>query len=123
MPSSQVMALGIVPMCSYQMERMFNTTRIPGKESGTGPQPGARAGAVRTEAPPSQLWACHGQAPSYLLARHQASWASQGHVMGKSIWFVTNTRHLLFTGTMLVLGLCGARNGAPALRAFQGRGS
>ncbi|XP_053572256.1 carnitine O-palmitoyltransferase 1, muscle isoform [Bombina bombina] len=25
-----VMALGIVPMCSYQMERMFNTTRIPG---------------------------------------------------------------------------------------------
>ncbi|XP_021543520.1 carnitine O-palmitoyltransferase 1, muscle isoform isoform X2 [Neomonachus schauinslandi] len=28
-----VMALGIVPMCSYQMERMFNTTRIPGKES------------------------------------------------------------------------------------------
>lgn len=35
-PSSQVMALGIVPMCSYQMERMFNTTRIPGKETGTG---------------------------------------------------------------------------------------
>lgn len=29
------MALGIVPMCSYQMERMFNTTRIPGKETGT----------------------------------------------------------------------------------------
>ncbi|XP_015980819.1 carnitine O-palmitoyltransferase 1, muscle isoform [Rousettus aegyptiacus] len=28
-----VMALGIVPMCSYQMERMFNTTRIPGKET------------------------------------------------------------------------------------------
>ncbi|XP_068963263.1 carnitine O-palmitoyltransferase 1, muscle isoform-like, partial [Petaurus breviceps papuanus] len=28
-----VMALGIVPMCSYQMERMFNTTRIPGKDS------------------------------------------------------------------------------------------
>ncbi|XP_022374635.1 carnitine O-palmitoyltransferase 1, muscle isoform isoform X5 [Enhydra lutris kenyoni] len=28
-----VMAQGIVPMCSYQMERMFNTTRIPGKES------------------------------------------------------------------------------------------
>ncbi|KAG8576508.1 hypothetical protein GDO81_009887 [Engystomops pustulosus] len=28
-----VMALGIVPMCSYQMERMFNTTRIPGMES------------------------------------------------------------------------------------------
>lgn len=37
------MALGIVPMCSYQMERMFNTTRIPGKETGTGPQPGIRA--------------------------------------------------------------------------------
>uniref|UniRef100_A0A8C8SGA3 Carnitine O-palmitoyltransferase 1, muscle isoform n=1 Tax=Pelusios castaneus TaxID=367368 RepID=A0A8C8SGA3_9SAUR len=30
-----VMAFGIVPMCSYQMERMFNTTRIPGKESDT----------------------------------------------------------------------------------------
>lgn len=28
------MALGVVPMCSYQMERMFNTTRIPGKEAG-----------------------------------------------------------------------------------------
>lgn len=28
-----VMALGIVPMCSYQMERMFNTTRIPGVET------------------------------------------------------------------------------------------
>ncbi|KAB1270185.1 Carnitine O-palmitoyltransferase 1; muscle isoform [Camelus dromedarius] len=28
-----VMALGIVPMCSYQMERMFNTTRIPGKDA------------------------------------------------------------------------------------------
>ncbi|XP_058529482.1 carnitine O-palmitoyltransferase 1, muscle isoform isoform X2 [Ochotona princeps] len=28
-----VMALGIVPMCSYQMERMFNTTRIPGRET------------------------------------------------------------------------------------------
>lgn len=30
------MALGIVPMCSYQMERMFNTTRIPGKQTGVG---------------------------------------------------------------------------------------
>ncbi|XP_044285560.1 carnitine O-palmitoyltransferase 1, muscle isoform isoform X2 [Varanus komodoensis] len=30
-----VMALGIVPMCSQQMERMFNTTRIPGKETDT----------------------------------------------------------------------------------------
>ncbi|KAM9277437.1 carnitine O-palmitoyltransferase 1, muscle isoform [Cariama cristata] len=29
------MALGIVPMCSYQSERMFNTTRIPGKETDT----------------------------------------------------------------------------------------
>ncbi|XP_070109978.1 carnitine O-palmitoyltransferase 1, muscle isoform isoform X5 [Equus przewalskii] len=29
-----VMALGMVPMCSYQMERMFNTTRIPGKKTG-----------------------------------------------------------------------------------------
>ncbi|XP_070610708.1 carnitine O-palmitoyltransferase 1, muscle isoform isoform X3 [Erythrolamprus reginae] len=28
-----VMALGVVPMCSYQMERMFNTSRIPGKEA------------------------------------------------------------------------------------------
>ncbi|XP_071590414.1 carnitine O-palmitoyltransferase 1, muscle isoform [Heliangelus exortis] len=28
-----VMALGIVPMCSYQSERMFNTTRVPGIES------------------------------------------------------------------------------------------
>ncbi|KAM6436351.1 carnitine O-palmitoyltransferase 1, muscle isoform 1-T2 [Liasis olivaceus] len=28
-----VMALGVVPMCSYQMERMFNTTRIPGEEA------------------------------------------------------------------------------------------
>uniref|UniRef100_A0A8C8IGZ9 Carnitine O-palmitoyltransferase 1, muscle isoform n=1 Tax=Oncorhynchus tshawytscha TaxID=74940 RepID=A0A8C8IGZ9_ONCTS len=26
-------ALGVVPMCSYQMERMFNTTRIPGIET------------------------------------------------------------------------------------------
>lgn len=33
----QMMALGIVPMCSYQSERMFNTTRIPGKETGTWP--------------------------------------------------------------------------------------
>jgi hypothetical protein len=32
----------MVPMCSYQMERMFNTTRIPGKETGTGLQPGTR---------------------------------------------------------------------------------
>ncbi|OPJ79368.1 hypothetical protein AV530_014181 [Patagioenas fasciata monilis] len=30
-----VMALGIVPMCSYQLERMFNTTRIPGKDTDT----------------------------------------------------------------------------------------
>ncbi|XP_062990523.1 carnitine O-palmitoyltransferase 1, muscle isoform isoform X2 [Elgaria multicarinata webbii] len=30
-----VMALGVVPMCSYQMERMFNTTRIPGQEADT----------------------------------------------------------------------------------------
>ncbi|NXN25022.1 CPT1B palmitoyltransferase, partial [Nycticryphes semicollaris] len=30
-----MMALGIVPMCSYQSERMFNTTRIPGKETDT----------------------------------------------------------------------------------------
>ncbi|KAG7454332.1 hypothetical protein MATL_G00258530 [Megalops atlanticus] len=28
-----VRALGVVPMCSYQMERMFNTTRIPGIET------------------------------------------------------------------------------------------
>uniref|UniRef100_A0A672UNF3 Carnitine O-palmitoyltransferase 1, muscle isoform n=1 Tax=Strigops habroptila TaxID=2489341 RepID=A0A672UNF3_STRHB len=28
-----LMALGIVPMCSSQLERMFNTTRIPGKET------------------------------------------------------------------------------------------
>ncbi|XP_030071630.1 carnitine O-palmitoyltransferase 1, muscle isoform isoform X2 [Microcaecilia unicolor] len=30
-----MMALGIVPMCSSQMERMFNTTRIPGIERDT----------------------------------------------------------------------------------------
>ncbi|XP_075561613.1 LOW QUALITY PROTEIN: carnitine O-palmitoyltransferase 1, muscle isoform [Pelecanus crispus] len=30
-----MMALGIVPMCSSQSERMFNTTRIPGKETDT----------------------------------------------------------------------------------------
>ncbi|MGH0162371.1 UNVERIFIED_CONTAM: hypothetical protein FKN15_071914 [Acipenser sinensis] len=30
---SPMRALGIVPMCSYQMERMFNTTRIPGIET------------------------------------------------------------------------------------------
>lgn len=48
-PSSQVMALGIVPMCSYQMERMFNTTRIPGKETGTQHS--------RGPSPPSQRWA------------------------------------------------------------------
>uniref|UniRef100_W5L0B4 Carnitine O-palmitoyltransferase 1, muscle isoform n=1 Tax=Astyanax mexicanus TaxID=7994 RepID=W5L0B4_ASTMX len=28
-------ALGVVPMCSYQYERMFNTTRIPGIETDT----------------------------------------------------------------------------------------
>uniref|UniRef100_A0A4W5KTC8 Carnitine O-palmitoyltransferase 1, muscle isoform n=1 Tax=Hucho hucho TaxID=62062 RepID=A0A4W5KTC8_9TELE len=28
-----LLALGVVPMCSYQMERMFNTTRIPGIET------------------------------------------------------------------------------------------
>ncbi|XP_066579830.1 carnitine O-palmitoyltransferase 1, muscle isoform isoform X1 [Amia ocellicauda] len=28
-----IRALGIVPMCSYQMERMFNTSRIPGVET------------------------------------------------------------------------------------------
>lgn len=51
----QVMALGVVPMCSYQLERMFNTTRIPGKETGMGgrgvpqPQPPSQGGpgAVR----------------------------------------------------------------------------
>lgn len=31
---SQLRALGIVPMCSFQYERMFNTTRIPGIETG-----------------------------------------------------------------------------------------
>ncbi|NWY94087.1 CPT1B palmitoyltransferase, partial [Loxia curvirostra] len=30
-----MMALGVVPMCSYQSERMFNTTRVPGKETDT----------------------------------------------------------------------------------------
>ncbi|XP_014380535.1 carnitine O-palmitoyltransferase 1, muscle isoform isoform X2 [Alligator sinensis] len=30
---SPVKLLGLVPMCSSQMERMFNTTRIPGKET------------------------------------------------------------------------------------------
>lgn len=34
-------------MCSYQMERMFNTTRIPGKDTGTG----------RGTEPSSQPWA------------------------------------------------------------------
>ncbi|XP_074000303.1 carnitine O-palmitoyltransferase 1, muscle isoform isoform X4 [Numenius arquata] len=33
--TNYMMALGIVPMCSYQSERMFNTTRIPGKETDT----------------------------------------------------------------------------------------
>ena len=34
-----VKGFGIVPMCSSQMERMFNTTRIPGIETGaTRPQ-------------------------------------------------------------------------------------
>ncbi|XP_069485554.1 carnitine O-palmitoyltransferase 1, muscle isoform [Ambystoma mexicanum] len=28
-----MMAMGLVPMCSYQMERIFNTTRIPGVET------------------------------------------------------------------------------------------
>ncbi len=32
--SCQLRALGIVPMCSFQYERMFNTTRIPGIETG-----------------------------------------------------------------------------------------
>lgn len=26
--------MGVVPMCTYQTERLFNTTRIPGKERG-----------------------------------------------------------------------------------------
>lgn len=67
---AQVMALGIVPMCSYQSERMFNTTRIPGKETGTGgrgapqpqrgsaPIPGGsrcRGAAVTTVSPPDTL--------------------------------------------------------------------
>lgn len=55
------MALGLVPMCSYQMERMFNTTRIPGKDTGTGSQPGTRA-RVWVEAPPCQPWAHHASA-------------------------------------------------------------
>lgn len=38
------MAQGIVPMCSSQMERMFNTTRIPGKDSGTGHRQGPEVG-------------------------------------------------------------------------------
>lgn len=33
-PLCQLRALGTVPMCSTQMERMFNTTRIPGIETG-----------------------------------------------------------------------------------------
>lgn len=32
--SSQLRAVGTVPMCSTQMERIFNTTRIPGIETG-----------------------------------------------------------------------------------------
>uniref|UniRef100_A0A7N8XI01 Carnitine O-palmitoyltransferase 1, muscle isoform n=1 Tax=Mastacembelus armatus TaxID=205130 RepID=A0A7N8XI01_9TELE len=32
--SHEMTALGTVPMCSTQMERMFNTTRIPGIETG-----------------------------------------------------------------------------------------
>lgn len=32
--SWQMKALGVVPMCSYQYERMFNTTRTPGIETG-----------------------------------------------------------------------------------------
>ncbi|NXH06997.1 CPT1B palmitoyltransferase, partial [Loxia leucoptera] len=34
-PGFPMMALGVVPMCSYQSERMFNTTRVPGKETDT----------------------------------------------------------------------------------------
>lgn len=53
---AQVMALGIVPMCSYQSERMFNTTRIPGKETGTqglgAPCPGWGPGAVGEDVTP-----------------------------------------------------------------------
>ncbi|XP_057203720.1 carnitine O-palmitoyltransferase 1, muscle isoform isoform X2 [Triplophysa rosa] len=30
---TMLMALGVVPMCSFQYERMFNTTRIPGIET------------------------------------------------------------------------------------------
>ncbi|TSK38336.1 Carnitine O-palmitoyltransferase 1, liver isoform [Bagarius yarrelli] len=30
---TMIRALGVVPMCSYQYERMFNTTRIPGIET------------------------------------------------------------------------------------------
>lgn len=35
----QLRALGTVPMCSTQMERMFNTTRIPGTETGRRARP------------------------------------------------------------------------------------
>lgn len=48
------MALGIVPMCSNQMERMFNTTRIPGKERGMAT---ASVIGLQGEPLPSRLWA------------------------------------------------------------------
>lgn len=31
--SFQILVQGLVPLCSWQYERVFNTTRVPGKES------------------------------------------------------------------------------------------
>lgn len=111
-PSSQVMALGIVPMCSYQMERMFNTTRIPGKETGT-QNSRTRVGSPDQPLPPS----CGPAGLCGLLpVRHEVSSVSQGCVTGKNSRCLSNVRHLLFIGEMPVLGP------GPSSQAHRGTG-
>lgn len=87
-PSSQVMALGIVPMCSYQMERMFNTTRIPGKETGT------QHSRVRVGSPDQPLPPSCGPAGlcGLLPVRHQVSSMSQGCVTVKNSQCLSNVK-------------------------------
>lgn len=94
------MALGIVPMCSNQMERMFNTTRIPGKETGT-----AIASVVsRQEDPlPSRLWAATARS-CHLLVTSTPAVSGCNCQDGQFFVFFTKTSRLLLTGMTLVLG-------------------
>lgn len=105
--SLQVMALGMVPMCSYQMERMFNTTRIPGKKTGTGhPSWGHWDGAPSLPAvgPP---WL-----DALLCAHQQVSLLTQSCVTVENSQFVTPAiyRHNASAGTLRGPSLPGAHS-------------